>query len=43
MKPGERIHPLRPMNDAQRLHHYGRLRPMRQPSWWERLVERFGL
>jgi len=31
------------MNDAQRLHYYGRLRPMHQPSWWQRLLERVGL
>jgi len=38
MKPGERIHPRPVMNDAQRLHYYGRLRPMHQPSWWQRLL-----
>lgn len=40
MKPVEYTRNPRQMNDAQRLHHYGRLRPMPQPSWFERLIER---
>ena len=43
MKPGERIHPRPVMNDAQRLYFHGRLRPMREPSWLERLLGRIGL
>jgi hypothetical protein len=43
MKPGERIHPRPVMTDAQRLHYHGRLRPMQQPSWRERLLRRLGL
>jgi len=38
LKPMERIHPRRPMNDAQRLHYYGRLRPMQEPNLFERLL-----
>lgn len=40
LKPMERIRPRVPMNDAQRLHYYGRLRPMNEPSWFERLLRR---
>jgi hypothetical protein len=43
LKPMERSDNPRPMNDAQRLHYYGRLRPMPQPSWWQRLRGRLGL
>lgn len=44
MKPMERPTNPRPvMNDAQRLHYYGRLRPMPEPTWWQRLLERIGL
>ena len=43
LKPMERTDNPRQMNDAQRLHYYGRLRPMHQPSWWQRLRGRLGL
>ena len=43
LKPMERSFNPRPMNDAQRLHYYGRLRPMEQPTLWQRLRERLGL
>ncbi len=38
LKPMERTSPRAAMNDAQRLHYYGRLRPMQQPTLIERLL-----
>jgi hypothetical protein len=39
LKPMERSDNPRQMNDAQRLHYYGRLKPMHQPNWLERLID----
>lgn len=43
MKSIERPRRGAPMSDAQRQQRFGYLRPMPQPSWWQRLRERIGL